>query len=304
MRPRNIITFLTVLSILAMLALATTVEAADKKKQRNDNKQGVKRVVRYDNDDNRKVVKERRISKPAGGPKKNVFEKTVTRRDPNENRKVELNRKIVQNGDKPVRNVFDKTVTRTTEVGHGKLRTVTLNKTFTNVDGERKDVDFDRKVTYTNTRKSRGHDDHKQDYRRHDDDDKKWHGSSSVHYGHGHSRHVCGSSCQYYSPPSTRGFSHYPHGHSSHVCHNGCSHYKSSSSGFSIGISYGDGYSSGSIYYGQSRGYTPCHRCGAGYYKRVWVPARCVTYYDSCGRRYSRYVGGYYTKEWCEHTCH
>jgi len=305
MRPRDAMTLLTVLSVIVMLALSATVEAADKRKQSAANRpaaksqpvqrksapaaksqpQGVRKVVRAD--DNRRVVKERRITKPAGGPKTNTFEKTVVRNDPNEARKVELNRRIIQKEGQPTRNIFDKTVTRATDLGDNKRRVVTLNKTITNVGGERKKVDFDRQVVIKH---APGRDD------KHRHGHGQWDRPGTFHhYPHGHSRHHCTSGCSHYRVS----YRSYPHGHAHHHCHTGCSHYKS---GWSINIGFGTHYSSGSITY--SSGYDPCGRCGGGYYQRVWVPGCYTTHYDYCGRPYSVYTAGSYRTTWIEHSCH
>ncbi|MCC6680814.1 MAG: hypothetical protein IT445_07915 [Phycisphaeraceae bacterium] len=207
---------------------------------------------------------------PAAERKPHTETKRVTRNDRDNNRRVELERRVTTQKGQPTRNVYDRTVSRTTRLSGGRQQTVTLNKTFVNQDDQRKSVDFDRSVEIRKAPQPTPRP------------------SYSHHYW---------SSPPRYSPPPVYRRSYYPPTRT-YYSHDR-DHYDHRS-GYSFGLSLRSDNLSGSIYY--SRGYSPCQRCGAGYYNRIWVEPVYVICYDSCGRPYSKLVrNGYFHSVWVSH---
>ena len=91
------------------LLLAQPVEAGQKRAREKNH-----RVVRHDAERNRKVVLQRKVTRQAGEPNRQVFEKTVVRRKPaaQGQRVIKLEKKVVHLGGEQASVTFEKTVER------------------------------------------------------------------------------------------------------------------------------------------------------------------------------------------------
>ncbi len=204
--------------------------------------------------------------------------KRVTRNDRDNNRHVELERRVTTQKGQPTRNVYDRTVSRTTRLDGGRLQTVTLNKTFVNVDGQRKNVDYDRTVEIRKAPQPAPRP------------------TITHRYVPSPPRHTPPRYIppRYNPPPVYRPSCPPPRTYYSRD-RDDCDR-----NGFSFGLSIGADNFNGSIYY--SNRYDPCSRCGGGYYMRIWVEPVYTICYDSCGRSYRKMVRcGYYRQVWVPH---